>query len=61
MVAAMIALARQLELTVIAEGVETRPQLNILLSLGCDHYQGFLRSPAVPPDELFALASETSV
>jgi diguanylate cyclase (GGDEF)-like protein len=61
MVAAMIALARQLELTVIAEGVETRPQLNILLSLGCDQYQGFLRSPAVSPEELLALARQATV
>ena len=61
MVAAMIALARQLELTVIAEGVESRPQLNILLSLGCDQYQGFLRSPAVSPDELLALTRQKAV
>ena len=61
MVAAMIALARQLELTVIAEGVETRPQLNILLSLGCDQYQGFLRSPAIAPDKFIALMRQETV
>jgi diguanylate cyclase (GGDEF)-like protein len=60
MIAAMIALAGQLEIGVVAEGVETRPQLNLLLSLGCQHYQGFLRAPAISPDELFALATEAT-
>ncbi len=58
MVAAIIALARQLDLTVVAEGVETRPQLNILLSLGCDQYQGFLRSPAIAASELLTLTQQ---
>lgn len=57
MIAAMVALAQKLELTVIAEGVEIEPQLNILQSLGCDYYQGFLRSAAMWPDEVLEFAS----
>lgn len=38
--ATIIAMARQLHLTVIAEGVETPPQLNYLQEQGCDQYQG---------------------
>jgi EAL domain-containing protein (putative c-di-GMP-specific phosphodiesterase class I) len=55
MIAAMIALAKQLDLTVVAEGVESQAQLRILQSLSCDRYQGFLYSPAVFADEFCAL------
>ncbi|MDH5620918.1 MAG: EAL domain-containing protein [Gammaproteobacteria bacterium] len=57
MIAAMVALAEKLELKVVAEGVELQSQLNILQSLGCDYYQGFLRSPPIWPDEIIEFAS----
>lgn len=44
-VAAIIALARALDLRVIAEGVETRCQLEELRRLGCEAAQGFLWAP----------------
>ena len=56
MIAAMVALAEKLELKVVAEGVELQSQLNILQSLGCDYYQGFLRSPPIWPDEIIEFA-----
>jgi EAL domain-containing protein (putative c-di-GMP-specific phosphodiesterase class I) len=37
-----------LGMTVIAEGVETQGQLDVLLAMGCDQAQGFLFSRAVP-------------
>jgi EAL domain-containing protein (putative c-di-GMP-specific phosphodiesterase class I) len=37
---------------VIAEGVETQEQLEILRKLHCDEYQGFLFSPPVSGDEI---------
>jgi diguanylate cyclase len=48
---ATIAMARQLGLRVVAEGVEERGQMEFLSSHGCSEYQGFLFSPAVPPDD----------
>jgi diguanylate cyclase (GGDEF)-like protein len=45
LVGTMVALARQLKLTSVAEGVETREQLAYLLEIGCDTGQGFLFSP----------------
>jgi diguanylate cyclase (GGDEF)-like protein len=47
-VRAIISLAHSLRLRVVAEGVETSEQLEFLRRLGCDQYQGFLYSPAVP-------------
>ena len=44
--------ARGLRLKVIAEGVESEEQLGILKRMGCDQYQGFFRSAAVPAAEI---------
>src|SRR5882724_5164888 len=54
-VTAIVSLAHSLRLKVVAEGVETTEQLDLLKSLGCDQYQGFCFSPAVPPVEFAAL------
>jgi len=47
---ATIAMARQLGLRVVAEGVEEQSQVDFLHRNGCSEYQGFLFSPAVPAD-----------
>lgn len=44
----IIAMARSLKLDVIAEGVETTEQKELLYSYGCAHYQGYLFSRPVP-------------
>jgi|GEM_PF-804035 len=46
-VASIIALGHSLGLEVVAEGIETREQLEHLARLGCDYGQGFYWSPAV--------------
>lgn len=48
----IIALGRSLNLSVVAEGVETEEQRRFLTSLGCDEMQGFLYSPPKPANEL---------
>jgi diguanylate cyclase (GGDEF)-like protein len=57
-VAAIISLAHSLRLKVVAEGVETPEQLRLLTDLGCDQYQGFHFSPAVPPDKFEELVRQ---
>ena len=49
--ATIVAMGHSLRLTVLAEGVETREQLDFLEQQGCDYYQGYLCCPPLPPDE----------
>jgi EAL domain-containing protein (putative c-di-GMP-specific phosphodiesterase class I) len=53
-------LAHNLGMRVVAEGVETQPQWEFLIALGCDVMQGYLFSPprpAVDAGKLFALGA----
>jgi EAL domain-containing protein (putative c-di-GMP-specific phosphodiesterase class I) len=54
-VSAVAALGQQLGLQVVAEGVEERGQLDILLAKGCSFAQGNFFCPAVSPEELRAV------
>ena len=54
-VTAIISLAHSLHLKVVAEGVETPEQRELLKNLGCDQYQGYCFSPAVPSMEFNTL------
>ncbi|HYD93964.1 MAG TPA: EAL domain-containing protein [Noviherbaspirillum sp.] len=56
---AVIALAKTMHLSVIAEGVETAQQLALLREMECDCIQGYLLSRPLPPDafEAFILSA----
>jgi len=51
---AMIAMAHKLEMRVIAEGIETKEQRDILTSMGCDYGQGFIYAKALKADDFEA-------
>ena len=51
----VIALANSLGLTVVAEGVESQAQRELLTGLGCHNYQGYLFSRPVPVAEFEVL------
>jgi diguanylate cyclase (GGDEF)-like protein len=50
-VRATIALAHNLRLRVVAEGVENEDQLQFLRALGCDEYQGYYKSKPLPASD----------
>jgi len=52
---AILSMAQVLNMTVVAEGVETEEQLSILQTLACNEIQGFLIAPPLPADEIPAL------
>jgi EAL domain-containing protein (putative c-di-GMP-specific phosphodiesterase class I) len=54
----VIDMARSLGLAVIAEGVETELQLELLAKEGCQYYQGFLCAGALDVPGLAALVSK---
>jgi diguanylate cyclase (GGDEF)-like protein len=60
LVMAIITLAHNLRLKVIAEGVESEEQLRFLHLLRCDEIQGFLFSKPVPADTLVSLLDSHS-
>jgi len=62
-VRAMIHLARELDLKVVVEGVETAGQLALLADWGCDLYQGFLGAGPLTQEELsrFVAASNAEL
>ena len=54
----IVSMGRNLRLAVLAEGVESEQQLDLLRKMGCDMAQGFHFSRAVPADEMARLLSE---
>ncbi|MBV6494766.1 MAG: hypothetical protein LDLANPLL_02803 [Turneriella sp.] len=54
----IIGLAKNLRLSVTAEGVETKEQRTFLKENGCDIIQGFELSPALPPNEFVRFLQE---
>jgi len=54
-VKAIIALGKSIQKKIVAEGVETKEQLDVLRMEGCDMIQGYYYSRPVPEDEAIRL------
>jgi diguanylate cyclase (GGDEF)-like protein len=54
----IIGLARALKLEIVAEGIETKAQLDFLAQKGCDYVQGYYYSKPVPNDEFIRLLQQ---
>ncbi len=54
---AIVAMAKALDLMIIAEGIESSEQRDLIALEGCDYYQGFLRAAPMSGDEFADLAS----
>jgi EAL domain-containing protein (putative c-di-GMP-specific phosphodiesterase class I) len=57
-VQAVVNLASALGIRSVAEGVETRDELDMMARVGCNKVQGFYISRPVPADKLTAVLSE---
>lgn len=57
-ISAIVALGRTLNLQIVAEGVETRGQQELLTRLGCTSLQGYLLGRPVSPDLIVELAAQ---
>lgn len=58
MIASIVRIARDLRLSVVAEGVEEEEQWDALARLGCDTIQGWLVSRPLPPDRIAPFLAE---
>jgi polar amino acid transport system substrate-binding protein len=56
----IIGLARNLNYSVLAEGIETKEQFDFLYSLKCDRAQGYLFSKPIPAEEILLLLENRS-
>ena len=61
MVSAMVALASNLGMTPLAEGIETEAEWRALVERGCEHGQGFFFSRPVPADQIVAIHRRASL
>jgi EAL domain-containing protein (putative c-di-GMP-specific phosphodiesterase class I) len=55
LVSTIISLAHSLKLKVVAEGVDSQDQADVLRQLGCDEMQGYLYSKPLPAEQLLEM------
>ena len=60
MIMTIISLGQSLQLEILAEGVETEAQLNVLKDLGCEIFQGYYFTKPLPLDMFESYASQHS-
>ncbi len=60
-VSTIVYLARNLNLLTVAEGIEKPEELEFMRKHGCELFQGFYYSPAVPNDQFLSLLEDSQV
>lgn len=58
MIRAILAIAKEFNLTTLAEGVENQEQMDALREMGCDYMQGFHLARPMAPDQLLQFINE---
>jgi len=61
LVKAIINIADAFDMSVVAEGVENKIQLDCIAPLGCHKIQGFYFSKPIPKEEIASLISTTNI
>lgn len=56
----VVSMADKLELGLLAEGVETKEQVDLLHNIGCDQVQGYYYAKPMPEDEFFEMLKKDS-
>ena len=51
----IVAMGHSLDKRIVAEGIETKEQFQLIKGCGCDEAQGYYFSPPVPPDDFAEL------
>ncbi len=59
-VRAIVAMAKSLDLTIVAEGVEEPQQLDFLRRIECDTVQGYIFAKPMPPEELWLFCKKST-
>ena len=54
----VVSMSNKLKLGLLAEGVETKEQVELLQSIGCDQVQGYYYAKPMPEDEFFELLKQ---
>jgi len=57
----VVSMADKLELGLLAEGVETKEQIDLLQSIGCDQVQGYYYAKPMPEEEFFELLKKQNL
>ncbi len=57
----VVSMSDKLELGLLAEGVESKAQIDLLQSIGCDQVQGYYYAKPMPEDEFFALLKKNAL
>ncbi|MDA0616867.1 EAL domain-containing protein, partial [Acinetobacter baumannii] len=58
MIRAILAIAKEFNLSTLAEGVENQEQMDALREMGCDYMQGFHLARPMPPVALHAFIAD---